>query len=63
METDQTITGPGTSKTRIAIALLFVVVGVAVIVKSAMTTKDAILYALGAVLIVNGVMRFRHKST
>ena len=40
-------------------AVFFLVFGVAIIVKAALTTRDVISFALGALLIVNGAMRLR----
>lgn len=56
---ERTCTVQPRSRLRIVMGVFFLVFGVAIIVKAALTTRDVISFALGALLIVNGAMRLR----
>jgi uncharacterized membrane protein HdeD (DUF308 family) len=63
METGQAALGKGISKTQIALAILFMIIGVMALVKAAFYRGDAFLWAIGALLIISGIARLRGKST
>jgi hypothetical protein len=62
-EPGQAIFSTGVSKTQIALAIFFLTVGVAALVKAAFYRGDAFLWVIGALLIISGISRLRGKST
>jgi hypothetical protein len=42
---------------------MFLLLGAGLIAKTAVQHGDMIMYALGAVILINGIMRLRGKST
>jgi uncharacterized membrane protein HdeD (DUF308 family) len=63
METGQAVCSTSVSKTQIALAVFFIVIGVMAIGKAAFYRGDAFLWAIGAFLIISGIARLRGKST
>jgi hypothetical protein len=63
MEPGQAVCNTGVSKTQIALAVFFMIIGVMAIAKAAFYRGDAFLWAIGALLIISGIARLRGKST
>jgi hypothetical protein len=59
----QVALGTSVSKTQIALAIFFMIIGVMALVKAAFYRGDAFLWAIGALLIISGITRLRGKST
>lgn len=62
-ETGQAVLGTRVSKTQIGLAVFFLIIGVMALVKAAFYHGDAVLWAIGALLIISGIARLRGKST
>ena len=62
-EIGQAVLGTRVSKTQIALAVFFLIIGVMALVKAAFYGGDAVLWAIGALLIISGIARLRGKST
>jgi uncharacterized membrane protein HdeD (DUF308 family) len=62
-ETGQAFCSTRVSKTQIALAIFFLIIGVMALVKAAFYRGDAFLWAIGALLIISGIARLRGKST
>jgi predicted phage tail protein len=63
MEPGQAALNTTVSKTQVALAIFFLSVGVAALVKAAFYRGDSFLWAIGALLIISGISRLRGKST